>query len=331
MKDSGLTDTGSRLETPKHLKDAAIETWLEDTSKRLQDAPIAKDAVVAEGVEHTERFSFSKRYMQHVLLEWYIFQNERQSLPSTWNCPVLNCDERQGIFADIITHLEDCEHLKDNTRQYTCPWCSKKVEMLGPIHAGDCQKVGHTPVEIANDNDGEDLSIFIHKVLRESEAYQWLVSVMQRTIRLNGIDPSCMAAHRENITRQLQSITAQEVKKQRLDRLITSRKPPPVYIARFSLPWDLLKFLREDYDDENLAAVAGHVVTLTGDGYSVQAATCREYLEQVWPTTGSEFMDLVEDIVTQTGQSCERVLLVSYPQDTYVWLIVSQICSQIEP
>lgn len=298
------------MKTPRHLKDAAIEKWLEDTSKRLQDAPVVKDAAIGDGFEPIGSSTLPKKYMKYILMECYILKNERQCLPSTWGCPVLSCDEPQGTFAGIITHLEDCEHLKDNTRQYICPWCSKKVKMLGHIIPGDCQEMGHTPDEIANDEDGEDLFISVHKILLESEAYQWLVSVMQRTIRLDGIDPSCMAAHRENITRQWQSITAQEANKQRLDRLITSQKPPPIYIARFSMPWDLLKFLREEYGDESPAEVVGQVVTLTGDGYSVQAATCREYLEQVWSTTGSEFMNFVEDMITQTGQSCERMLLV---------------------
>lgn len=164
----------------------------------------------------------------------------------------------------------------------------------------------------ANDDDGEEHLISGHKILLESEAYRWLISVMQRTARLNGIDPNCMIGHRENIDRQLQSITAKEAQKQRIHRLVTSKRPPPRYIARFSLSWDLLNFLREEYEGERPAEVIGQVVALTGDAHSVQAATCRGYLEQVWPTTGSEFMDLVEDMIARPGQSCKRMLPVSY-------------------
>lgn len=169
-----------------------------------------------------------------------------------------------------------------------------------------------TLYETANNDDGEEQLISGHKILLESEAYQWLVSVMQRTARLNGIDPNFMASHRENINQQLQSIATREAQKQRIHRLVTSKRPPPRYIARFDLSWDLLNFLREEYEGESPAEVVGQVVTLTGDGHLVQAATCRGYLQQVWPTTGSEFMDLVEDMITRTGQSCESMLLVSY-------------------
>lgn len=178
------------------------------------------------------------------------------------------------------------------------------------------------PDEKANDDGGEDddggddysedQEASGHKILLESEAYQWLVSMIHRTVLLSGIDPNCMIGHREDVSRQLQSVTAQEAHNQRFHRLVTSKRPPPRYIARFELPWNLLRDLREEYEGESPAEIVGQVVTLTGDGHSVQAATCRSYLEQVWPTTGSEFMDLVENMMTRTGQGCERMLLVSY-------------------
>lgn len=171
-----------------------------------------------------------------------------------------------------------------------------------------------TPDEIAYNDDGEDQIISGHRKVLESEAYQWLVSVMQRTARLNGIDPICMAGHREKVTRHLRTIATQEAQKQQLRRLITSKRPPPRYIARFSLSWDLLNFLREEYEGESIAGVVGQAVTLTGDGHSVQAATCRRYLEQVWPTTGSEFLSLVEVMIIRAGQSCKRMWLVSFSQ-----------------
>lgn len=176
------------------------------------------------------------------------------------------------------------------------------------------------PKDTANGDDDEEQIISGHKMLLESEAYRWLISVMQRTARLNGVDPDCMVGHRKNITRQLQSITTQEAQKRKINRLITSKRPPPLYVARFEFSWDLLKFLREEYEGENPAEVVGQVVTLTGDGHSVQAETCRAYIEQIWPTTGSEFVDLIEDMITRTSQSCTRMLLVPYSENTSAWL-----------
>lgn len=160
----------------------------------------------------------------------------------------------------------------------------------------------------ATDDDDEELASG-HKALLDSEAYRWLVSVMQRSSRLNGIDPHRMSSHRKNTARQIQSITTQDSVRKRAPRLITSKTQPPIYMARFDLPWDLLTFLREEYESEDLGGVVGQLITLTGDGRSVQAETCRGYLQQVWPTTGTEFVGFVEDLVTRAGQSCKRKLL----------------------
>ncbi|KAG6358856.1 hypothetical protein INS49_012375 [Diaporthe citri] len=37
-------------------------------------------------------------------------------------------------FADVITHLEKCQHFKSNPRQYTCPGCQKDVRMPARGH-----------------------------------------------------------------------------------------------------------------------------------------------------------------------------------------------------
>lgn len=168
-----------------------------------------------------------------------------------------------------------------------------------------------TPDEAATNDDDEEEEELIsgHKTLLDSEAYRWLVSVMQRSSHLNGIDPHCMSDHRKNILRHIQAITTQDSPREGPPTLITSKKQPPLYLAKFDLPWDLLTFMREEYESDNMGEVVGQLVTVTGDGRSVQAETCRGYLQQVWPTTGAEFMNFVEDLVTRAGQSCKRKLL----------------------
>lgn len=182
----------------------------------------------------------------------------------------------------------------------------------------------------ATDDNDEELTSG-HKALLDSEAYRWLKSVMQRSSRLNGIDPHRMSSHRKIIARQIQAITTQDSLRKRAPRLITSKIQPPIYMARFDLPWNLLTFLREEYESEDLRGGVGQLITLTGDGRSVQAETCRGYLQQVWPTTGTEFMDFVEDLVTRAGQSCKRKLLARTIQITHVRLIPPKIFSQIGP
>lgn len=202
--------------------------------------------------------------------------------------------------------MEDSDSTSDGSNSKSFGQDAAIAKWLGDIEGS----TSATTDETAHVDDRDDQLISGYKILLESEAYQWLISVIQRSAHLNGIDPNCMVGHRENISQQLQLITAQEARNQRIHRSIPSKRRPPRYIARFDLPWDLLNFLREEYEGKSPAEVVGQVVTLTGDGHSVQAETCRGYLEQVWPTTGSEFMDLVEDMITQTGQSCKRMLPV---------------------
>lgn len=63
------------------------------------------------------------KYLKYVLMEWYIFRIERHLLPAIWDCPLPSCNEHFDTFRDVITHLEDCRHLKPTTKQYTCPGC----------------------------------------------------------------------------------------------------------------------------------------------------------------------------------------------------------------
>lgn len=85
-----------------------------------------------------------KKYLKYILMEWYIFLNEGQRLPGTWDCPLPSCDERNGTFAHVMIHLEVCQHLKTDTTQYTCPGCREDVEM--PAHTcPGCQTSAQAP------------------------------------------------------------------------------------------------------------------------------------------------------------------------------------------
>lgn len=329
MEDSNNTNFGTNLKTSEHLRDATITKWLEFVSKSLHDAAVSEDAALAQWLEDAEGDPIPKKYLKYILWDWYIFLKERKRLPGTWDCPLPSCDEHNGTFSDIITHLDDCQHIKEDTRRYVCPGCRDNIEMPGhtciECQAMDYSKktilktrrsmesfLDHTPDETAHNENCEDELTSDHKILLHSEAYRRLISVFQRSVRLNGIDPVCMVGHRKKTIGQLPSNPSIGSQNTGTFTSMTPEIPPPLYVAKFGLSWDLLNFLREEYEGENLAGVVDQVVTLTGDGHLVQAATCRDYIEQVWPTTGSEFMDLVENVITQTGQRCKCMLLAPY-------------------
>ena len=59
--------------------------------------------------------------------------------------------------------------------------------------------------------------------------------------------------------------------------------------ATLHIEWDTIAFLREQYQGAELQQI-GEVITLTGSGTEAQAATCAQYVNQTWPTTGEEVL-----------------------------------------
>jgi hypothetical protein len=139
-----------------------------------------------------------------------------------------------------------------------------------------------------------------HEALRESEAYKWLISAVQRNVNMNGAQPSCMQSHRQWLLTMLETNTAREQRK------ISSHRRPVLYTAKFELSWNLIDFLREqEYADGDLHAIVGRVITLTGDHQFVQALPCKEYMEQIWPSTSADFVRLLEHLVENPAQTHE--------------------------
>jgi hypothetical protein len=119
---------------------------------------------------------------------------------------------------------------------------------------------------------------------------------------VNGIQPTGMRGHHQWFLALLDTAThqGQATKPQRISR----RRKPDLYTAQFELAWDLMGFLQEqEYPDEDLSRVIGRVITLSGDHECVQALTCAKYMEQVWPLTGPDFVQLFERLVEHPDQT----------------------------
>jgi hypothetical protein len=145
-----------------------------------------------------------------------------------------------------------------------------------------------------------------HEALRNSETYKWLISTVRRKIHMSGIQPTNMEAHRQWLLKMLENVTrAQAPEHSRVSR----HRRPVVYTVKFQLPWNLIGFLQNrEYAGENLHRYIGRVITLSGDHQSVQALPCKEYMEQIWPSTGADFIRLLERAVETPAQPHERKL-----------------------
>jgi hypothetical protein len=76
---------------------------------------------------------------------------------------------------------------------------------------------------------------------------------------------------------------------------------PKLLMSTFHISWNLLHFLRSQYETECLPELQ-HIVTVNGSAVDAQAATCGEFVEQVWPETGREIPRALQDFTTLNGR-----------------------------
>ena len=184
---------------------------------------------------------------------------------------------------DCPLYYSDTRNIEDWNHENIRDWNNEKMcEVLEVIEA---------------EEDARDERIrFGHEALRESEAYKWLTSAVQRNIHMNDIQPSCMESHRQWLLRLINQIVPQEhvLKHQKISR----HRRPTLYTAIFELSWNLIDFLQgQEYTDKNLSACIGRVITLSGDHHYVQALPCKEYMNQIWPSTGAHLVQLFERLI----------------------------------
>ena len=80
--------------------------------------------------------------------------------------------------------------------------------------------------------------------------------------------------------------------------LTISRSAPEKSItAIFEIDWNPVNFLKEQKYEGSPSEALSHAITLTGAPNDAQALTTREYLSQVWPTTSSQILKLVAEVI----------------------------------
>lgn len=126
----------------------------------------------------------------------------------------------------------------------------------------------------------------------DTSAYDWLVLQLRVHFALDTTQAAIIQQVRTDLATNL---------------LATSRRLGAAHgcdtvEACFDLDWDLTSFFRDQNYSDRPADALCKVVTLTGSDTHVQAQSCREYLEQVWPQTGPELVAILSDVVaTQSG------------------------------
>lgn len=93
---------------------------------------------------------------------------------------------------------------------------------------------------------------------------------------------------------------------------ISRKIAPERFTMMFQVNWDPVTFLREQQYLDSPEIAIGQAIVLTGSTATVQALTCREYLQQTWPSSGVKILKLIQEVVTpgnpnrSTGESKKR-------------------------
>jgi hypothetical protein len=111
--------------------------------------------------------------------------------------------------------------------------------------------------------------------LTNSNAYEWLLARMKAEILLTKIDGTLVDSIKKEILKGLASISKRFGYHQGASQ------------ARFEISWPLMRYIEEKYLDKHDLQL-GSLITIVGSGGEVQALTCSQYMNQVWPVTGLE-------------------------------------------
>jgi len=132
------------------------------------------------------------------------------------------------------------------------------------------------------------------QILADSLAYRWLQSSVRAQSVLH--IPGRLA-------------TTNNIREQILKTVRSSSGFSRSYVQeielRLELDWDPFLFAQEQQYPGSLAEVLGCAITLTGHGNEVQAATCNDYVNQVWPETGRHVLRFLQDLIAHQDSHCQ--------------------------
>jgi hypothetical protein len=139
--------------------------------------------------------------------------------------------------------------------------------------------------------------------LIQSRAFRWLLTRLQRKLRLVTADPDNLSIARENILDTLPS-----------SGKVSRSQPVKTFRSSFNVDWDVRAFVaQQDYRDRADEAIAT-AITLTGGSDGAQATTVTQYFDQTWPISGPWILQALKSAVLDGSchfNACEYLLLWS--------------------
>jgi hypothetical protein len=136
------------------------------------------------------------------------------------------------------------------------------------------------------DADVEIAMKFEYQSLIESQAFQWLLTQLQRELHLTTPKPDNLSIIKE----QILSVIPTSGK-------VGSSQPVETCTAVFNVDWDPRAFVKEQQYRERADEAIATAITLTGCPSCAQATTTTEYLDQTWPVSRTGTLQVLKDMV----------------------------------
>lgn len=190
-------------------------------------------------------------------------------------------------------------------------WIDRVNELLGRPNTNEADD---RPSELLDPYDT------YRQILKNAEATAWLLSTLNQDFALQKNLSSVMRFIRASVLKTLRG----SVRKpgQRISR----RRNPPSYTARFQLQWDPVAFCDQEFCEGEPRELFLRVITVTGDGNSLQALPCEDYIMQTWPFAASAFIALLQALVAEPYKAHSGMLHLAEPPQYAILIAVSVSC-----
>ena len=140
-----------------------------------------------------------------------------------------------------------------------------------------------------DDINNPELSAYI-KAIMNSRAYEWLIASLlkESSLHWDKAQPRTM----------IQEIR-QEILKKLPTGAISKNRAPSIYKVAFHLPWAPLKLGLEKRDNKCPIlpgqALSDCIVLTCSSADQVQVTTVKQYLDQIWPSSGTELLCILQE------------------------------------
>jgi hypothetical protein len=190
---------------------------------------------------------------------------------------------------------EDVMPYQEKLERY---FATSPADMEPPIPQHDLSYEAESPAfsyDVTTGNSGDrvepDAKVGIAKMIEyqsliQTQAFQWLLTRLQRELHLTASQPDNQSIVREHILSGMPTSDK-----------VSRSQPVETCTAVFHMDWDPRAFVKEQHYLERLDEAIATAITITGDPTCAQALTTAEYLDQTWPVSGQWMLQVLKDVV----------------------------------